>query len=171
VFSVSAHNGHLFVVTASGPCRSDCGASGVDANNLFYWFDIDTGAMGLTQKAKVSDPSLSFLFPTLATDGRGNVGIGVNGSSTAQYPSVYLFTHRRNDPAGKINGPFLAHRGSESYTCDKSPTLAANVVGWGTYSATVRDGSDPRKLWTLQEYAGSATPCVWKTRVVGFQVR
>src|SRR5262249_20217923 len=119
---------------------------------------------------KVSDPSLSFLFPTLATDGRGNVGIAATGSSSSQYPSVYLFTHLANGPTGKINGPFLAHAGTESYSCDKSPARGANVVGWGTYSATVQDGSDPMKLWTLQEYGGSATLCAWKTRVVGFEL-
>ena len=171
VFSVSVHNGHLYVVEASGPCTADCGAQGIDSNDLFYWFDIAPETMALRQKAKVSHPSLSLLFPTLAVDGRGNSGIGLTGSSSSQYPSVYLFTHLAGDPAGaRINGPFLAYRGSESYSCDKGVRRDPNVVGWGTYSATVQDGSDPMKLWTLQEYAGSATPCVWKTRVIGFQI-
>lgn len=171
VFSVSAHGGHLYLVVASGPCASDCGAQGADPNNLFYWFDIATETLTLNQKAKVSHPSLALLFPTLATDARGNVGIGVTGSSHAQYPSVYLFTHMASDPTpGKINGPFAAYAGTESYWCDKGPARPPNPAGWGTYSATVQDGSDPMKLWTLQEYAGSATPCVWKTRVLGFRI-
>ena len=43
-------------------------------------------------------------------------------------------------------------------------------VGMGTYSATVRDVSDPMKLWTMQEYGGGASWCVWKTRVIGFRI-
>jgi len=169
VFSVSTHGGHLYVVEASGPCRSDCGAQGQGANNLFYWFDIDTKTMALSQKTRVSDSALSLIFPTMAVDGVGNVGIGVTGGSSSVHPSIYLFTHLSSDSAGTVNGPFLAQGGTEAYTCNKGRDPA--TVGWGTYSATVQDGSDPMKLWTLQEYAGSATPCVWKTRVVGFEVQ
>jgi hypothetical protein len=169
VFSVSAHGGHLYLVEASGPCASDCGTQGQDSNNLFYWFDIDAKTMTLKRKTKVSDATLSLLFPTMALDGRGNAGIGVTGGSSSEHPSIYLFMHLASDSAGKINGPFPAHRGTDAYTCDKGRDPA--TVGWGTYSATVQDGSDPMKLWTLQEYAGSANPCVWKTRVVGFHVQ
>ena len=169
VFSVSAYGGDLYLVEASGPCTSDCGVQGPDTNNLFYWFVIDLATMTLRQKAKVSDPMLSLLFPTMALDGRGNAGIGVTGGASAQQPSIYLFTHLATDGAGKIDGPFLAHNGTEVYACAKGPD--PKTVGWGTYSATVQDGSDPMKLWTLQEYAGSAMPCVWTTMVVGFQVQ
>ncbi len=169
VFGVAAHNGHLYLVGSSGPCKSDCGAQGADSNNLFYWFDVSTRTMTLTQKAKIADPSLSFLFPTIATDGRGNVGIGVTGISRSQHPSVYLLTHLADDPLGKMNGPFLAYAGTEGYSCGKNPAQTG-VVGWGTYSATVRDASDPMKLWTVHQYAGSPTPCVWKTRVIGFRL-
>jgi hypothetical protein len=159
----------LHVVEATGPCQSNCRDQGLDANNLFYWLVIDPRTMTLSQKAKVSDSALSLLFPTLAVDGRGNVGIGLTGGSTTQHPSIYLFTHLTSDSQGKVNGPFLAQAGTETYTCGKGPD--PKTVGWGTYSATVQDGSDPLKIWTLQEYAGSAVPCVWKTRVIGFQMQ
>jgi len=168
VFSVFANSGQLHVVEASGPCQSDCASQGPDANNLFFWFAIDPRTMTIRQKAKVSDPALSLLFPTMAVDGRGNVGMGLTGGSASQHPSVYLFTHLASDSPGKVNGPFLAQAGTEAYTCSKGPD--PKTVGWGTYSASVQDGSDPMKLWTLQEYAGSATSCVWKTRVIGFRL-
>ena len=59
--------------------------------------------------------------------------------------------------------------GTTAYTCNKG--RAPTTVGWGTYSATVQDGSDPLKLWTLQEYAGSAIPCAWKKRMVVFKYK
>src|SRR5262249_4361470 len=68
VFSVAAYGGHLNVIEAAGPCTHDCGAQGQDANNLFYWFVIDTRSMKLSQRTKVSDPKLSLLFPTMALD-------------------------------------------------------------------------------------------------------
>jgi len=169
VFSVSAYRGHLQLVVASGPCTVACGTQGQDTNDLFYWFDIDAKTMKIRQKAKVSDPTQSLLFPTVALDGHGNAGIGVTGGSNSQHPSIYLFTHLGSDSRGKIDGPFLSQSGTAAYTCNTGPDRT--TVGWGTYSATVQDGSDPTRLWTLQEYAGSATPCLWKTRVVGFQVQ
>jgi len=176
VFSVSAHGGRLYVVEASGPCAASCGEQGEDANDLFFWFEVDirgdTGSMAITQKAKVSHPSLGFVFPSMAVDGGGNVGIAATGSSRLRYASIYLFAHLSGDAAGTIRGPLLAHAGTRSYSCMSSPAqlLRDNVTGWGTYSATVQDGSDPAKLWTIEEYGGSAASCVWKTRVIGFQI-
>ena len=168
VFSVYEHSGHLYVIEASGPCAKNCGGQGPDPNNMFYWFDTDTKTMKISRKAKVADPALSLIFPTMALDAHGNAGIGVTGASVSQHASIYLFTHLAGDTTGKLNGPFLAHAGTQSYTCAKGPS--PKTVGWGTYSATVQDGSDPTKIWTLQEYGGSSTSCEWKTRVVGFQV-
>ena len=168
VFSVVAYRDHLHVIEGSGPCTSNCGPQSQDANNLFYWFDIDTGTMTFSQKSKVSDPTLSLLFPSMALDGNGNVGIGMTGMSSSQHPSIYLFTSRAANGTGNIDGPFLMHGGTDAYTCDKSPNAK---VSWGTHSSTVQDGSNAKRLWTIQEYAGSATPCVWKTRVIGFEIQ
>ena len=172
VFSVSAYGGRLYVVEASGPCTESCGPQGVDANSLFFWFEVDPSSNTITQKAKVSHPSLGYVFPTLAVDGRGNIGIAATGSSKERYPSIYVFTHLAGDAPGVIHGPAPGHEGTQSYSCKTSPAqlLKDNVAGWGTYSATVQDGSDPSKRWTLQEYGGSATSCEWKTRVLGFRI-
>ena len=78
------------MVEASGPCAADCGAQGQDANNLFYWFDVDAKTMTLSDKEKVSDPALSLLFPTMALDDRGNAGIGV---SRFELVASFVFVH------------------------------------------------------------------------------
>jgi hypothetical protein len=136
---------------------------------MFYWFQIDPSVGTLASKVKVSDPELSLIFPSLAVDAHGDIGIGLTGSSSSQSPSVYLYAHRSSDAPEKMIGPILAHAGTGSYSCDKGPRPKENV-GWGTYSATVQDGSDPMKLWTLQEYAGSSVSCEWKTRVIAFEI-
>jgi hypothetical protein len=172
VFSVSAHGGRLYVVEASGPCARGCGEQGEDANNLFFWFEVDPARMTILRKAKVSHPLLGYVFPTLAVDGRGNSGMVATGSSRDQHASIYLFARLADDAAGVVRGPVLAHAGTHSYSCTGTPPQLKrdNVVGWGTYSGTVRDASDPMKLWTVQEYGGSATPCIWTTRVMGFRI-
>lgn len=169
IFSVDAYHGRLEVIEASGPCTTDCGSQGTDTNDLFYWFEVDPANNTLTRKVKISDPKLPLIFPSLAVDGDGDFGIGMTGSSSSQPPSIYLYAHRSSDAPEKLIGPILAHAGTGSYSCDKGPRAKENV-GWGTYSATVQDGSDPMKLWTLQEYAGSSVSCEWKTRVIAFKI-
>jgi hypothetical protein len=39
-----------------------------------------------------------------------------------------------------VNGPLLARAGTETYTCSKGPDPKTSA--WGTYPATVQDGSD-----------------------------
>lgn len=164
VFSVYQYAGRLYAVVGSGPCTSGCGDQGSDNNDLFFWFELDPTAMAIIQKAKVSSSSLSYLFPTLALDAAGNLAIGLSAGSKNQPMSAYLFSHLQKSAQGRVHGPVLAYAGAGSYSCRTNP------VGWGTYSATVQDGSDPRKLWTALEYAGSSSPCVWKTRVIAFEI-
>jgi len=89
VFSVAAFERHLHVVVSSGPCQGACGEQGSDANDVFFWFDIDTATMTLHQKAKAAHPRLGFVFPTLAVDARGNVLMAATGGSGDQPPSIY----------------------------------------------------------------------------------
>src|SRR5262249_41872783 len=143
-----------------------------DTGDLFFWFDVDTATMALSQKAKIADRTLGFVFPTLAVDGHGNIVMMATGGSREQPPSIYVASHRREDALNTVQGPSLVHAGTHSYTCRVNPELQrreGDVVGWGTYSATVQDGSDPAKIWTLQEYGGSANPCEWRTRVLAVQ--
>jgi hypothetical protein len=171
VFSVSAFERHLHLVVSSGPCQGSCGEQGEDPNNLFFWFDVDTATMTLSQKAKVADRALGLIFPTLAVDGRGNVFMAATGGSRKEPPSIYLASHHRDDAPNVVNGPLLVHAGRSSYVC-VNPDLQrreGDVVGWGTYSATVQDGSDPAKIWTLQEYGGGTNQCEWRTRVLAFR--
>src|SRR5260370_36690248 len=73
VFSASVFGGHLYVVEGSGPCVWNCGGQGSDAHNLFYFFDITLSTMTLYRAVKVSPPTMSCLFQSLAVDTSGNV--------------------------------------------------------------------------------------------------
>jgi len=80
-------------------CRSiramhiDCGSQGVDANNLFFWFDIDTANMSSTARRR-SPPFAFVVVPDAAS-----MGMATPYRSYGEFQfaasSVYLFTHVR----------------------------------------------------------------------------
>jgi hypothetical protein len=165
VFGVYSHAGqHLYAVVGSGPCVSNCGSQGADSHNLFFFFDVNTPVLSLNQGVKVSNAQCDLLFPSLAVDSRGNIAMAATGSSSGENPSVYEWHQLATDGAGTVHGPNLLTAGSHSYSCVNSP------VGWGTYSTTAQDGGDGTKLWTVQEYGNSSTPCNWTTRSLEFKV-
>ncbi len=166
-FSLMTINGtDMQLVWSSGPCQSSCGAQGVDSQQLIFWFDVAIPRLTLIQEAKISDHSLAFLFPSLALDGSHNTLIAATGCSTSLYCSVLIFYHLTSDASGVFHGPNLALSGTANYqVCNTSPH-----PGWGTYTTTVQDPSDKTKMWTFQEYAGSATVCRWQTRILELQL-
>lgn len=165
IFSAYAFGGsHLYVVAASGPCASNCGAQGTDSHDLFFLLDVNIPNLTLNQGIKIASAQNDLIFPSLAVDSQGNVALAATGVSASQAASVYEWHRLATDSGSTIHGPNLLTSGSATYSCARSP------VGWGTYSTTAQDGGDGTRLWTVQEYANSATPCQWGTRVVGFKV-
>ena len=166
-FSLMTTNGSdMQLVWSSGPCQSSCGSQGADSQQVIFWFDIAIPGLTLTQKAKISDGSLGFLFPSLALDGSNNTLIAATGCSTTLYCSVLIFYHLTSDGSGVFHGPYLATNGTANYqVCNTSPH-----PGWGTYTTTVQDPLDTTKMWTFQEYAASATACQWRTRILELQL-
>ena len=163
-FSAFLSGGHLHGVLGSGPCVVSCGAQGADTQQLFFWFDVDTASMSIAQSAKVSSPTLGYLFPALAVDATGNVGIAATVAGTTRNPSVVLFSHRTTDPVGQLSGPVTATVGIQTYACD-----GVSPVGWGTYAMGTQDPGDPTKLWAVAEYGGAAIGCQWHTRLIQYQ--
>ena len=93
----------------------------------------------------LSDPSLSFLQPSIAVDTAGNVVIGTNGTSKEQFLSGYVIT-------GRVRG--------DTVTFDPSFTLVKAGAGvhaknnrWGDYTTTLADPSMPGRFWTFLVYA------------------
>jgi hypothetical protein len=158
----------LNVVFGSGPCTTSvavCGAQGQDTQQLVMWFQVAIPALTLTQKAKMSNSGIAYVFPSVVTDSSGNVTIVASGAGSSQPASIYGFYHLTTDAAGVLHGPNLLRAGTGTYSC-----LAANPVNWGTYSFAVQDPSDGTKFWAIQEYNNSATGCNWFTRFIQMQL-
>jgi hypothetical protein len=162
-FGAAVQNGHLHTVISSGPCTTQCGAQGMDSNQIFFWFDVDLATMTLAQSAKVSSANDAYLFPSIAADVSGNVGMVATAASASTYASVVLFGHRATDPLGFVSPPLVAASGTHAFTCN-----SGNPVGWGTYTHAYQDPADPTRLWAVEEYGASPTDCQWHTRVLQF---
>jgi hypothetical protein len=50
------------------------------------------------------------------------------------------------------------------------PNQNMMLIGSTVGILTVRDPLDPMRLWTSQQWGNSAKPCVFTTRIVGYQI-
>jgi hypothetical protein len=129
------------------------------------WYDVRVSDGALLQKGFVDDPEADYTHPSLAVDGAGNIGIGCTRTSPAEFPSAYVMMHAANDPPGSMRKPIRAVAGTTYFRYAKYKALP-----WGNYSTTCIDPSDPRRLWTYQEYANSANDGEWCTAWASFQL-
>ena len=162
---------HLQVVLTSGPCTSGCGSQGTDANNVMFWADLDCSkatACVVSQTAKISGTSFIPEFATVGVDAVGNIGIVAVSSTASTDLSVLLWTHRKADPPNSFKGPTMIVSGTQPYTClnTKNMVTIGNAVG----VLTALDPLDGASLWTTQQWSNDATPCVWDTRIVQYQI-
>jgi hypothetical protein len=130
------------------------------------WYEVRVSDGALLQKGLVDDPTCDYLNPSLAVDRDGNVGLGCTRTSEKEFPSVYVMMHAAGDPAGSMGAPVLAVPGTTYYRLTASGPLG---IGWGNYSTTCVDPSDPNLLWTCQEYANSTVDRQWCTAWVAFR--
>jgi len=72
--------------------------------------------------------------------------------------------HAAIDPAGAMRPPVKAVAGTTYFRFTKFKSLP-----WGNYSTTCVDPSDPRRIWTYQEYANSANDGEWCTAWANFE--
>ena len=160
-----AEDHRFFDVFASG--GNIFGAHGTEINGRigFEWFEVRISDGAVLQQAEMSDPNADLIFPSVAVDSNGNLGIGYTKTSATEYPSIYLTGRLSTDPINTLRSPVLATAGTAGYACNlHDPT------GWGTYSSTVRDPSNPLTLWTYQEYANNSNNCQWATHWVSFSL-
>jgi hypothetical protein len=171
MFNLVQFGSHIQGVLSAGPCTRDCGAQGADTNNVMFWVDLDctkTSACVVSQTAKISGANFNPEFTTVGIDAKGNVGIVADSSTASTDLSVLLWTHRTTDPPNTFNGPTTIVSGTKPYTCLDAHKIA--TVGNATGVLTAMDPKDGTKLWTSEQWANDATPCVWNTRIVEYKV-
>ena len=158
--SVFARNGSVF--GCNGAKR------GLDARAGLLWYEVRISDGALLQEGLVDAPDCDYLMPSLAVDAGGNIGLGCTRTSENEFPSVYVMMHAAGDPPGTMRPPVRAVAGTTYF---RAPVKgSADAIGWGNYSSTCVDPSDPNVLWTCQEYAGSEIENQWCTAWAAFRL-
>lgn len=137
----------------------------VDSPPGILWYEVRIADGALLQEGFVDSPDCAYLYPSLAVDSRGNIGIGCTRTSGKDYPSVCVMMHATGDPAGTMRPPIVAVRGSTAY---RYPGVAA--MNFSNYSTTCIDPSDGGLLWTFQGCANSTVDRQWCTAWAAFKM-
>jgi hypothetical protein len=112
------------------------------------WYQIDTATRTVVQTGIVADPVLSYFYPAIAVNARGDVAMAFNGSHAGQYVGAYYTGRLASDPLGAMSDPILLRAGQGPY--DRVDGNGNNR--WGDYSYCCVDPTDG-SFWTIQEYA------------------
>jgi hypothetical protein len=124
---------------------------------------ISDGA--LLQEGFVDDPHCDYIFPSVAVDGKGNVGLGCTRTSETEFPSVCVMMHAATDPAHTMRASVVAVPGTTYY---RYAGVAA--VNLSHYSSTCIDPANPNLLWTYQAYSNSTVDQQWCTAWAAFRL-
>lgn len=139
----------------------------VDSRPGILWYEVRVKDGALLQEGFVDDPDHDYLCPSLAVDKSGNIGLGCTRTSATEFPSIYVMMHAAGDAPGTMRPPVLALAGTTHYRDSKA---GPSGIGWGNYSSTCLDPSDPDRLWTCQQYGNSVQDLQWCTAWVAFQL-
>lgn len=157
---VFAHGGSIFSCnSAKDTLDSRCGV---------FWCEIRASDGAILQEGLVNAQDCDYLVPSLAVDARGNIGLGCTRTSESEFPSVCVMMHGAGDSKNTMRPPVLAARGTTVFSSSRPSKYG---LGWGNYNSTCVDPSDPKVLWTYQEYATSDVPSHYTTCWVAFKLK
>ena len=134
----------------------------VSGRSAIRWTIADATNFNVLQQGTISDPSLSYFYPSISVNAIGDVVIGFSGSNSSTYASTYAMV---GTSAGGVLGGALTI-GAPVQT--KAGVAYYDGSRWGDYSATTPDPADPGIFWTQQEFATtrnfSGTNWNWATQ-------
>src|SRR6516164_6574868 len=136
-----------------------------DSRPGILWYEVRIKDGRLLQEGFVDSPDRDFIFPSVAVDSKGNIGIGCTGTSEKEFPSVYVMMHAATDRANTMRRPVAAVPGTTSYH-----VAGAKAVNLSHYSTTCIDPSNPGLRCTCQAYSSSKKDRQWCTAWAAFQI-
>jgi hypothetical protein len=118
---------------------------------------IDVGTNTVVESAELGANGYFYIYPALAVDKNGNVGITCSRSALTEYIGSYFTTRRASDPAGLGNSQVL-QPGLGKYVL----TFGGSRNRWGDYLGVFLDPADEYSFWMLSQYASgtNAYACV-----------
>ncbi len=131
---------------------------GVNINDRpsLEWYKIDINNSNVVDSGVIADDTMSYNYPSIAVNNKGNVVIGFSGGSPSTYiSSYYVIGTRDYDGSMVFSEPQLITSGASTY--ERLDTSGRNR--WGDYSATLLDTTYDNVFWTFQEYVKSTN--IW----------
>ena len=149
MYSVVFRNGtlwttHTVFYPSTSPTRSSVQVWQLDASNF-----------SVKQRMTVDDPSGQNFnaYPSLAVNKNDDVLVGYSRFSSASFASAYYSFRLGTDPSNTLQSIQLLKAGEAPYF----KTFSGTSNRWGDYSNTSVDPTNDTDLWTIQEYAGTAS--------------
>ncbi len=136
------------------------------ANAGVQWFRLDAATGALLESGLIADDvgTTDYYFPSIVVNPGGDVVIGYSSSNDEErFAGSYASVGRFDGVSTQFHPPVPLKVG----VADFVRLDGSGRNRWGDYSATTLDPADPRRFWTIQEYA-SATDIysTWVTEIV-----
>jgi hypothetical protein len=140
-FQGMIRNNYLWIVNGVNPTSQDRQRA-----SLQWWQIERTG--GVVQQGFLDDPTgrYSYIYPSIAVNGKNDVLIGYTRCSADSYPTACYAYRRKDDAPEQLRGDFQFKVGEAPY--EKSSPAAR----WGDYTSSCVDPATD-ELWTLQQYS------------------
>ncbi len=117
-----------------------------DGKSSVRWYELDVIGLQARQVGTIDQPAAQWwYYPSVAVNSLGDMVMSLSGSSSNDFPGVYVTAHLHTDPPGFTQPVTLVKAGE-----------GASFSGrWGDYAAAALDPADPnqRTFWILNEYA------------------
>ncbi len=149
-------NGFLWFSANDG-----CIPSGDSAKrSCLRFIQIDPATMTETQDFDFGNMDSYYYYPAARPDAKGDLIAVFSGSSSSQFPSLYVGVSQSPN-FGNLQQPTLLHAGAQTYTQETTQGLR-----WGDYSGAAVDPADG-SIWAAGEYASndSAGNAIWGTLI------
>ncbi|HWN98343.1 MAG TPA: C25 family cysteine peptidase [Blastocatellia bacterium] len=129
-------------------------AGGSPNRSSVQWWQLTT-AGAVTQMGRIDDPTgaKSFGYPSIAVNKNNDVLIGYSRFSATQFPSANYAFRAGTDPLGTLRDDRVLKAGENCYV----KTFGGGHNRWGDYSMTCVDPVNDFDMWTIQEYAATAS--------------
>ena len=129
-------------------------AGGSPNRSSVQWWQLTT-AGAVTQMGRIDDPTgaTSYAYPSIAVNKDNDVLIGYSRFSATQFPSANYSFRAFNDPAGTLRDDRVFKAGESCYV----KTFGGGHNRYGDYSMTCVDPVNDSDMWTIQEYAATAS--------------
>ncbi len=118
---------------------------------------IDVSSNTVVESGELGADKYFYIYPAIAVDKDGNVGITFSRSGDSEYIGSYFATRRASDPAGLSNAGLL-QPGLGNYII----TFGGTRNRWGDYLGAFLDPADEYSFWMVSQYASgtNAYACV-----------